>query len=312
MITKNSYKELGRILYETLDSTLQVPYRTLILVDDSDDSSTVNAVKKWCEEHNKELVVSRSRLYGYHRPTRATARQTAIDIFLENFKEEWLLFLDDDCVLNEGWWEEAKEHIPDPKVGLIWGLNYDSDPYRKIWLERVRIDYVKYLIEQFQARGGTHDTMLRRSAVEDIFIPPELHIFEDAYIKLFVEAKGYECRVLKTGVIHKRPDRSPSRRTLETMAKYAIMLGLEDKRYIHKWFSLFALGRTTFGSPLTILYSIKYSGGLQGLKIGIKRSVTKWLYRFYLLCYSFKCKYPENPHRLVLALSKKYKLSQLE
>jgi len=107
LITRNSYSKMQKApvsLEDVLDSTLQIPYKQIILVDDSVDE-TRNLFRRWCDEHGKELIVSSSKLYGHHRPTRATARQTAIDIFLENFSDDWLMFVDDDVVLNPGWWE---------------------------------------------------------------------------------------------------------------------------------------------------------------------------------------------------------------
>lgn len=78
MITKNSLSKLGRIFREALRSSLQVPYHAIILVDDGSDATA---------EYVKEVIVTRPRLYGFERPTRATARQTAIDVFLENFTD---------------------------------------------------------------------------------------------------------------------------------------------------------------------------------------------------------------------------------
>ncbi|RLE83634.1 MAG: hypothetical protein DRJ67_11850, partial [Thermoprotei archaeon] len=227
-------------------------------------------------------------------PTRATARQTAIDIFLENFQEEWLMFIDDDAVLNPGWWEEARYYIRDSKVGLIWGLNYDSTPFRRKLLGKLGIDYVSYLKKQFDVRGGTHDTMLRRGAIEGIFIPPQLHIFEDAFIKHYIECRGYRCAVLEAGITHKNPGREPGKRTLKLMAEWGLKLGLEDLRYRSPLFGLYALARTTAGLPLTLGVYIQLLGLREGLRRGFKRFWTKWLYRWYLWTLSFKVKPPLN------------------
>jgi hypothetical protein len=39
----------------------------------------------------------------------------------------------------------------------------------------------------FQVRGGCHDILIRKKAVEDISIPSNLHTLEDAYIKEWIE-----------------------------------------------------------------------------------------------------------------------------
>jgi len=302
MITRNSFSELGKTLLRVLNSSLQIPYKSLILVDDSTDN-TPSVVKQWCEENDKEIIVSRSRLYGYHRPTRATARQTAIDIFFESFSNscEWLMFLDDDAVLNNGWWKEARQYIDDPEIGIIWGLNYDATPVRRFLFERLGINYIQYLIQQFEYRGGTHDTLLRRDALRGIRIPPELHIFEDAYIKHYICCKGYRYAVLKTGITHMNPGRKASRRELSEMARYGLLLGLEDPRYRNRLFGLYALARTTAGIPLTILTYAKF--GLTGIKEGFYRARNKWLYRLYLWIYSQKIRFPEDRCRAILQSS---------
>jgi len=291
MITRNSYSELGEVLLKVLDSSLQIPYKAFILVDDSTDD-TSNIIKRWCVEHGKEAVVSRSRLYGFGRPTRATARQTAIDMFFESFNDPWLMFLDDDAVLNGGWWAEASKHLSDGRVGIVWGLNYDVTPFREILLRRFGVDYRAYLIKQFEVRGGTHDTLLRREALKGISIPPELHVLEDAYIKHYVCCRGYEYRVVAAGIKHMNPGRKTPKEVLDVMAKYALKLGLEDPRYRNPLFSIYALARTTAGIPLTILTYRSY--GTTGLKEGLNRARNKWLYRLYLLKHSLKTKPPKN------------------
>ena len=300
MITRNSWTECRNTLLEALNSTLQVPYKSLILVDDGEDE-TRDVVRKWCGEHGKEIFISRSRLYGYHKPTRATARQTAIDIFLENFSDEWLMFIDDDVILNEGWWEEAAPHASDSRVGLIWGLDYVATPFRRRLLEALGIDYVDYHKKQFEVRGGMHDTMLRREAIEGIMIPPELHIFEDAFIKHYVECRGYECRVLLTGSTHANPGREPGREVLRLMAEWGLKLGLEDPRYRNPLFGLYALARTTAGLPLTLGVFVQLLGLKKGLGRGLKRFWMKWLYRWYLWIYSFRIKPPLNRCKVIMS-----------
>ncbi len=285
MITRNSLTKLASKrsvirLRDVLDSTLQIPYKTFILVDDSTDE-TPNFVKRWCEEHDKEIIVSRSRLYGFHRPTRATARQTAIDIFFENTSDEWLMFVDDDVVLQPGWWEEAKQYIENPRIGIIWGINWDGTPFRKKWLEFFGINYEKYLVDEFFRRGGEHDTLHRREALEGIRIPPELHVFEDWYILKYILSKGYEAVVLRTGCIHYNPwDTFLPREELKWMATLAKKYGIEPSNLGYR---LKRFLRTLAGLPLNLYLSMRVYGWREGLKRGYMRWRTKLLYRWYAL-----------------------------
>lgn len=86
MITKNSVERLGVELFgEVLKSSLQIPYKFIIFIDDSTSNETVKIVKIFAQEHGKDIIAMRSNLYGHPHPTRATARQTAIDIFFQIF-----------------------------------------------------------------------------------------------------------------------------------------------------------------------------------------------------------------------------------
>jgi hypothetical protein len=59
----------------------------------------------------------------------------------------------------------------------------------------------------FEKRGGTHDLLVRRKAVEDIRIPSHLHTYEDSYIKSWICKKGYNViPVYDPYCIHYRPE----------------------------------------------------------------------------------------------------------
>jgi hypothetical protein len=47
----------------------------------------------------------------------------------------------------------------------------------------------------FNIRGGCHDMLVRYEAVKNIKIPEELHTLEDAYIKEWIKAKGFNVLV---------------------------------------------------------------------------------------------------------------------
>ncbi len=277
MIVKDTLRRFGKIpvpFTAVLESTLQLPYRSIIVVDDGSDG-TGDFIKRWGLGHGKEVVVTRSRLYGYSRPTRATARQTAIDIFLENFGEEWLMFLDDDCVLNPGWWREAEPYTREPRVGIIWGLNWDSIPEEKGYLKILGIQYKDYLVREFYRRGGMHDTMLRRPAIKDLRIPPELHVFEDWYILRHVLSKGWEARIVKTGVTHYNPG-DTSLKEICWAARLAVKYGIEPPSLVY---AVYRFLRSLAGTPVTVLSSVKAFGPLVGVKRGLRRQLVKITYR---------------------------------
>jgi len=287
MITKNSLEKVKEF-EEVWTSSLQVPYDLIILVDDSDSDKTREFVKKFAEEHNKELVIVRSRLYNWHKPTRATARQTAIDIFFQNTSAEWLFFLDDDVILRSGWWDEARIHMGDARVGLIWGIDYTDRWIKRLKYFQVRgLDYIEYSIRNFSIRGGLHDTLLRRSAIKGVELPPWLNVYEDAWIKRYVECLGYMWRVVKAGATHLRADWETGYSPLDAkISVYAdAILRLQPA-------TLGKLLKALFGLPAYLYYGLR--SGSNGWDIWKSR----FSYRYSLLIASNKCRF--NPCEVVI------------
>jgi glycosyltransferase involved in cell wall biosynthesis len=297
IITKDSWTRCGKVLMDVLDSTLQIPYKTIILVDDSSDE-TASIVKKWCDAHGKELVVSRSNLYGFSRPTRATARQTAIDLFLNNFNDEWLMFVDDDAVLNEGWWRWVEEgkYLEDPAVGEIWGINWDASPLREKLFALLNIDLKEYLIRKFEERGGTHDTLYRRKALEGIKIPPELHVYEDAYLHFYVKCRGWKSIINPIGVTHYHPastyinlksEKEKSRIAIQHAIKYGICeyetIRLINERRRNKVLAYMSLLRPVLGLFPMLLVTVKVYGFKNGISEAFKRQYLKVWFRWEVL-----------------------------
>ena len=270
MITKNSYRELGDVFRRVLLRAIsEIPFDVAILCDDSDDDSTrtefLNIMRS---VHPSKIIIGRGGR------TRAIARQKVVDYFLKETDCEWLFFLDDDALLNRGFFKEAKRYLEDDSVGLVWGLNYDATIERRTYLERLGINYEKYLIEQFWKRGGCHDVFLRREAIEDLRIPPILHVYEDYWILRHVMNKGYDIRIVKTGIVHMNPGRPISPSLLMYMAKLAKSLKIE--RASVKSFLKTCIG----GLPLNIWTGVKAG---MGLKRGFIRWKDKTLFRLFLL-----------------------------
>jgi hypothetical protein len=97
------------------------------------------------------------------------------------------MFVDSDVVLCKNWFKKASQYLQDD-VGAVWGIEVWStirDPKLLklfLWITR----------KIFDARGGTHDTLIRLDSVKDMHGPGNLHVFEDAYIKDWIAKKGYK------------------------------------------------------------------------------------------------------------------------
>jgi len=173
LLTKNSEKVLQKCLGSVYKN---VPVRQLIAVDSYSTDKTLDILNQFNDKYHNVKVV-------YDKGTRATARQRGI----HQVRTEWFVFVDSDVVLCKNWYQKAIKHI-DKSVGAVWGIEVWSTIRNQaalkmfLWITR-RI---------FELRGGTHDTLIRTNTVEDIEIPSNLHVFEDAYIKDWITKKGYK------------------------------------------------------------------------------------------------------------------------
>jgi hypothetical protein len=121
--------------------------------------------------------------------TRAKAREAAIRLV----STEWFMFVDSDVLLSRDWFTKAQVNVKDD-VGAIWGLNIDVIP--NMTRDKRFIKLQSLIARQcFHLRGGTHDTLIRRKAVEGIKIPEQLHIYEDAFIMEWIKNGGYKAVV---------------------------------------------------------------------------------------------------------------------
>jgi len=188
VLTKNSEKTLENCLRSIYKN---IPLRKLIVVDGYSTDKTSEILQTFNRKYKNIKVIRDSG-------TRATARQKGI----ENVETDWFMFVDSDVELCEDWFEKAKKYI-DETVGAVWGIEVwsviQNPATLKIFLWITR--------KIFEIRGGTHDTLVRYDAIKDIKIPENLHVFEDSYIKEWIEQKGYKivaCYV--PYCVHYRPE----------------------------------------------------------------------------------------------------------
>lgn len=187
VLTKNSEKTLRKCLESIYNN---VPVNRLVVVDGHSTDGTLGIIRTFNEKHHNVVFLS-------EKGTRGKARQKAI----EAVKTEWFMFVDSDVVLCNGWFKKAKRLMRD-NVGAIWGI--------EVWSVLKNMTVLKLFeritMKIFGKRGGTHDLLVRHKAVKGIHIPPNLHVYEDAYIKWWIYKKGYKVvSVYEPYCIHYRP-----------------------------------------------------------------------------------------------------------
>lgn len=187
VLTKNSQETVRKCLNSIYEN---VPVNRLIVVDGHSTDKTLEIIRRFNRKHHNVSLLS-------EEGTRGKARQKAI----EAVTTEWFMFVDSDVILCNEWFKKARRLIK-PNVGAIWGI--------EVWSVLKNITVLKLFeritMKIFGKRGGTHDLLVRREAVKDIHIPPNLHVYEDAYIKSWICKKGYKViSVYEPYCIHYRP-----------------------------------------------------------------------------------------------------------
>lgn len=177
ILTKNS----ERLLRNCMESVYKnVPVNRLIIIDGYSTDDTLRVISEFQDKYKNVVLIQ-------DKGTRGAARQIGI----ENVKTDWFVFVDSDVVLSRDWFAKAKEFIRND-VGAIWGI--------EIWsvLKKSRILtlFERATVKIFEKRGGLHDFLARRGAVDAINIPSDLNTYEDAYIKSWISRNGY--RVIYT------------------------------------------------------------------------------------------------------------------
>ena len=178
LLTKNSEHLLGKCLTSIYQN---VPIKNLIVIDAFSNDRTLEIIEKFNRKFGNVLLV---QMEG----SRAKARTEGI----KRVNTEWFMFVDSDVLLCKDWFKKAQADL-ESGVGAVWGLNVDVLP--NVTNKRI-LKFQSLIARQcFKLRGGTHDTLILKRAVDGIRIPEQLHAYEDAYIVRWIEARGYKAVV---------------------------------------------------------------------------------------------------------------------
>jgi glycosyltransferase involved in cell wall biosynthesis len=178
LLTKNS----EHLLSQCLTSLYQnVPIKNLIVIDGHSTDRTLKILEGFNSRYKNIMIF---QMIG----SRASARTKGI----YHVSTEWFMFVDSDVLLCKDWFKRAQVDLA-KGVGATWGLNIDVLPNVK---NKYALALQSIVARQcFYLRGGMHDTLILRKAVEGLQIPDHLHTYEDAYIVQWIKAHGYKVSV---------------------------------------------------------------------------------------------------------------------
>jgi len=161
MITKNSSKPCLVSSLESIKKNINL--NKIVIVDSFSIDNTIEILK---DSLNGLLDITQKNC------SRGKARELAI----KKVETEWFAFVDSDVILEENWQNIIEKNITS-KIGAIEG-NVKSK------------EGIPQKIRQ-NGRGYTNCTLIKSSLVEDIVIPEEMKVYEDQFIRRFIEKKGY-------------------------------------------------------------------------------------------------------------------------
>ena len=178
LLTKNSEHLLSRCLNSVYQN---VPIKNLIVIDGYSTDRTQEILLRFNRKYGN---VSIFQMHG----SRAAARTEGI----RRVSTDWFMFVDSDVLLCNGWFKKAHADMLEG-VGVVWGLNVDVIPN----IKNKHILTLQSIIARkaFNLRGGMHDTLILRKAVDGMRIPEHLHTYEDAYIVQYIASHGYKVVV---------------------------------------------------------------------------------------------------------------------
>jgi glycosyltransferase involved in cell wall biosynthesis len=175
LLTKNSQHLLSRCLASAYRN---LPIKNLIVIDGFSTDGTLRILEEFNKKYGNIKIFQTDG-------SRAKARTHGI----RKVTTDWFIFLDSDVLLSHDWFNKAKTDLA-AGVGAVWGLNIDLIPNVT---SKMFLQFQAFIARQcFKLRGGMHDTLIVKKAVEGIRIPEELHTYEDAYIVKWIKNHGYK------------------------------------------------------------------------------------------------------------------------
>jgi hypothetical protein len=181
----------------------------------------------------------------------ARARQELI----ERVDTNWFAFVDDDVKLRPDWWS-AVTGMVSPDVGGVEGLwsylagDKRVDDYTRAMARLARLSRQESWRDRID-RAFTGDTLVRTEAVKNIRMP-NIPVWEDEYIRLWIEKNGF--RWLRTSHVVCDHLRKYNLKPSYNVGKYGYYLGRLNVRT-----QLKRVGQL----PVKVLFALAYTGNIR-------------------------------------------------
>jgi glycosyltransferase involved in cell wall biosynthesis len=229
VLTRNSEKLLPECLTSIYE---EVPVCHLIVVDGFSTDRTLEIVGRFEKDYGNVKVIKTEARHGKAR-----------EIGIKNVDTEWFVFIDSDAVLQPGWFEKISQPIKveGTKIGAVES-NFVHH-YPEGTPKFPQFDHV-VKGKRVDPRALTITTLIKKEAVGDIVVPDDLPIYEDEFIKRWIERKGFTWLKVVDPVVDHFPRPKPF--------KDAYLMGIYSIRY--RLPSPWRIVIVSILSPLKFLY----------------------------------------------------------
>ena len=221
---------------------------------------TLKGLKSEFIEHVRSRIPVHC-LFTSSVPGPARARQE----LMERVDTDWFGFIDDDVSLRPEWWSTVTGMIG-PDVGAVEGL------WSYLAGDRRVHDYTKAMTRLAELSGReswtdridrafTGDTLVRTKAVQGIRMP-NIPVWEDEYIRMWVQKNGY--RWLRTPKV-----------VCDHLRRYNLRLAYETGKYGYYLGRLSLKGqlRRVVQLPIKVLFSLAYTRNLRTGSFAIEKDL---------------------------------------
>lgn len=191
----------------------------------------------------------------------ARARQE----LMERVDTDWFAFVDDDVRLRSDWWSAVTRMIND-NVGGIEGLwSYLAGDKKVDDYTRAMARFARMLRQESWRdridRAFTGDTLVRTEAVKNIRMP-NIPVWEDEYIRRWVEKKGF--RWLRTANVVCDHLRTYNLKPSYNVGKYGYYLGrLSARTQLKRVAQL----------PVKVLFALAYTGNIHAATFAVEKDL---------------------------------------
>lgn len=198
----------------------------------------------------------------------AKARQRAI----AKVTTDWFVFIDDDIILPDDWWEVVYESgwlrsllwprfdnigaVQGTAIPYGLGKNYDSAFFWHLMGSPAGVEL------NGNSRMFTHNTLIRTEAVRDWNPPADLSSYEDYHMMRHIQKRGYKVFVVKTETYHLH-----SWPKLWSMGRWGTngMLRFFPKSQVIKRFAGIPLEYLRYGWCIGTVNAVKQTAGMREL-----------------------------------------------